>query len=71
MPWSSDARAGGRALRVSVMKPFGRGRTQPLVRIDVRAARMVDRDELQPVDEQRLLELVGDAQLVAAVAAEE
>ncbi len=48
-------------------EPFGRGCTQPLIRKDVRAARMVDRHELETVDEQRLLELVGDAQLVAAV----
>ena len=29
---------------------------------------MIDGDELQPIDEQRFFELVGDAQLVAAVA---
>ncbi len=62
--------AHGRARRsdgVQRERPPCLRRSQALVRIDVHSAGMVDCHQLQSIDEQRFLELVGHAQLVLAL----
>ena len=56
-----------RAHGVERERPARGRRPQSLVRIDVDTGGMRDADQLQPIDEHRLLELVGDTQVVAAV----
>ena len=63
------ARAKRRTWRPHALELVGaRLLPEPFLGIDVHAGAMIDGDELQAIDEQRFLELVGDAQLVAPVA---
>ncbi len=59
----------GRALILHALeRERARFLPEAFFRVDVDAGAMIHRHELQAIDEQRLLELVGDPQLVAAVA---